>query len=351
MENLPKKGNKYETLEGEPVAELEAAANQLDTHATRLEREGSAVDISEETAERAEKKTSKIKSLLKAASMGLALVGAAETVSYGTSRYEITTEAGQDGKIEYEHEDPETTRIVKFLTGAAELAPEDRIHFYRQEVRNAQMQLMKITNPGEFGIEEQNAFEGKLPTDEQGLRELMGEIFTKIDKITGITPGDIKVRIDKAFALSIQSHISHNPALEKVVWNMLKKVGAPRVRWAAPQDNLWSQAHGSFAGPGRANYMSSDNTIYITPGSDNETLGKILFAESAHAQQFNEHPISSRARYIADTTKTLVRSIRGNKTMYEAQHEQYETPGSIEYEAHKEIEPRLIAEAMEDEKK
>jgi hypothetical protein len=352
MENFPKTNNKHESREGEPIAELEASVNQLDTHATRLEREGSGVDISEETAERVDKKAGKIKNFLKVASMGIALYGTYEVGSYVNSRHEITTEVGQDGKIKYDHEDPETTRILKFLTGAEGLALEDRIHFYREAVRNAHVKLAELTNPAELEIDAQNTFEGSLPTDEQGLRERLRDIYTKYDMAGfGSVQSDIEKRIDETFDKSIASSVEYNPAMEKMVWNLQMKVGSPRIRWAAPKENLWSQVQGSFAGPGRANYSLEDNTIYITPGTGNEALGGMLVAEDAHALQFNERPISSRVRYVVDTAQTLVRSIRESRTMHEAQHDQYDTPGSIEYEAHKVIEPRLISEALEEENK
>jgi len=353
MEDFSKTINKHETQEGEPVADLEAAASQLDTHATILEREGGEVDISEETVERIEKKVGKIRNLLKAASMGLALYGTYEVGSYATSRYEITTEVGQDGGVEYQHEDPETTRILNFLTGKSELSPEDRIHFYRQEVRNTHERLLSLEVNAEYGLDEKNAFEESMPDDEQGLREYMGDLLQKLATIVGdsVAPDEIEKRVNMFFAHAIDPKVRYSPELEKLVWNMQKKVGAPRLRWAASTDNLHSKLHGSLSGPGRANYSEEDNTVYITPGAFDETLGKTLLAENAHAFQFNENPVTSRVRYAVDTAKTLASMLRDNKSYYEAQHEQYQTLGSIEQEAHEIIEQRLTDEGLEEEKR
>jgi hypothetical protein len=285
--------------------------------------------------------------------MGLALYGTYEVGSYTTSRYDITTEVGQDGKLEYEHEDPETTRILNFLTGKSELSPEDKIHFYRQEVRNTYERSLSLEGVTEYGIDEKNAFEESLPDDEQGLRKRMGELLIKRASISGDTveQSQIDKNVDMFFAHAVNPKVRYSPELEKMVWNMQKRVGAPRLRWAASTDNLHSKLHGSLAGPGRANYSEEDNTIYITPGAYDETLGKTLLAENAHAFQFNKNPITSRVRFLIDSTQTLVQAIRENKSLYETQHKQYETPGTIEYEAHEEIEQRLMDEALEEEER
>ena len=105
------KTNKQESLPTTPFEELEMVTENLSARVARLEREGSTVDISEETSERISKKIDKIKNILKVASMGLALYGgvkvADEVNDYATSRYEITKKTGADYKVEYEHEDPE----------------------------------------------------------------------------------------------------------------------------------------------------------------------------------------------------------------------------------------------------
>ena len=372
MENLPERENKYESREGEAIAELEVALDQLDTHATRLEREGSDVDISEETAERVEKKGGKIKNLLKVASMGLALYGGiklgSEVEDYGTSRYEITTEIGQGGKVEYQHEDPETTRILKFLTGAEELAPEDKIHFYRELVRSeyvTKIQRKKFSKAfdvvknyedaaklSSLSIEDYNALEADLPSNEVELRRQLRGIYAEYDLILkGTVQDDIDERVEKAFAESIQAAVEYNPALEKIVWNLQKKVGAPRIRWSAPHDNTFSDRAGHIVGAGRSMYVSRDNTIYITPGSNVEALGKNLVAEDAHALQYNEHPVKSRIRKTLDVVRIQVRAVRENKTQYESQLAEYDIPGSIEYEAHEEIEKQLISEFEKEEKR
>lgn len=338
-----------ETVESTPGERLESATDKIEAHLNELSESGSDIDSSEQTVERVTKKVSKIRSILNAASIGMALMTAYEVGSYATSRYEITAEAGPDGKTKYKHEDPQTTRIMQFLTGEKELAVEDRIYFYQQVVRDANKQLADIYNE-DRGIDAQAAFEKNLPSDEKGLRILLRDIYTKYDVwregIFGNVEGDIETRIDEAFAKSIERPTEYDPALEKMIWDLQMKVGAPRIRWSAPEANIHSKVMGHIAGPGRANYERSSNTVYITPGSDTDTLGKLLVSEDAHALQFNKYPVQSRARYVVDMAQTALRAVQEHKSMHSAQYEEYKTPGTIEYEAHNVIEPRLIKEAV-----
>jgi hypothetical protein len=374
MEKLPKTDNKYETQEGEPIAELEAAVDQLDSHATKLEREGSDVDVSQETAERVEKKVGKIRSLLKVASIGLALYGSVkvgdDVKDYTASRHEITLEVGQDGRLEYEHDDPETTRILNFLTGKENLSNEDEIHFYRELVRSEVRSILerekyqKVIGDLEgswdeisreaaelsaLSLEELNTMEKSLPEDGAGLRLRLREIYSEQDLILhGEVQNDVDARVDEAFADAVEAGVEYDPIIEKLVWDMQKKVGAPRIRWAAPADNQKAKDVGHRVGAGRAFYTASDNTIYITPGSNAQTLGRLLVTEDSHAFQFNNEPVTSRVRSMIDEVRIQMRARVENMTRYEAQFAEYDISGTIEHEAHEVIEKRLIGEFMEE---
>jgi len=363
MNQSPENTRERNELKSAEVEHLEEVLLDLTTHTKQLERAGSAVDVSVEAAERVQKVIKRINSLLKVSLTGLALLSgvkvAEEVHSYSNSRYEITTEVGSDGTIEYSHEDAETTRILKFLTGAAELAPEDKVHFYRELLRSEIKKreelerALAVVGTQEdatahehtsivLTLEEQSDLEKSLPMDEANLRQMLRDFYAEDDFLYfGEVQADIDNRVEKAFADAVEKTVEYDSALEKIVWNMQMKVGAPRIRWSAPEDNDFSKLAGHMAGAGRSMYWPSDNTIYITPG----TTGADLVAENAHAKQFNDEPIESRVRTIIDGVHIAIRAVRENKSLHEAQFEQYETPGTIEHEAHEVIEPQLISEA------
>lgn len=328
-----------ETFEGLNLHNLEEVVNDLSEVVDSLEKSGREQDITPETYSGILSKLSNIKNIVKGAMFGLALLGGAQqAISYGASRYEMTAEG--------RHEDPETDRILDFITGAAELAEEDHIYFYQQLVRSEQKKMWRIFEQKGYDIEDLNELEENLPTDEAGLRERLRELYGQKDMIFyGEVKGDIDNRVDQAFEESIQVSFNYDPKLAETIRQLHERVGAPRIRWSAPMDNVHSQRHGAIAGAGRANYSFNDNTIYLTPGLENGTLGRVVLAEYSHAVQFNDEPIKSRVRGVIDIANTVITSVREDISLYQAQHRQYSTPGTIEYEAHEEIEKELKEEA------
>lgn len=67
-----------------------------------------------------------------------------------------------------------------------------------------------------------------------------------------------------------------------------------------------------------------------------------LFAESAHAKQFNDDQIGSYLREIQRLSAMARNIITSGNSLESAYQKEYKTPGTIEHEAHKVIEPYLI---------
>lgn len=361
MNHSPENSPAEPTAEEVGVEEVSEAVDALAKHATQLERAGSDADVSPETVERVRTVLDKVKRTIKYASLGLLLLGGAkaaeEIKTYSDTRYEITKEVGEDGTIEYVHEDAETTRILNFLTGAAELPEEDKIHFYRELLRQEvaqRKQMDKFVELGSQGLDaeeqtkqsaltldEQIAIEESLPTDEAALRSLLRSFYEEFDLLYyGEVQPDIDERVDQKFKDTVDISIDYDPILEQVIWEMQQKVGAPRIRWSAPDNNSFSKIAGHAVGAGRSMYNREDNTIYITPG----TTGKNLLAENAHAEQFNDEPVQSRAQQLIDELRIQLRMISEGQDRYTAQLAEYERHGSIEHDAHEVREGELLEE-------
>jgi hypothetical protein len=368
MEKLPKEDNKLESQEGGPVSELHAAVEQLDVHATQLEREGSDVDISEETAERIEKKTTKIKDALKILGLGLALYGAGgvtkEVDEHLSSRYEITKSIDSKGDVKFEHEDEETTRILNFLTGAEELSQEDRVHFFREIVREhlinkiVEERKLQLLSDGSYNpedgvhlrLEETQEIEKSIPFTEEELKaKLLPQYIDYFTVMGSDQPeADAIERINKEFADAVDSPITYDKNLQRSVWEMHQKVGSPRIRWASPTDSEKAKRTATHVGAGRAFYLSSDNTIYIVPGAKISDLSGDWLAEVAHSYQYHTQPVTTRIRSVIDEVKIQMRAISENKTRYEAQLAEYDISGTIEHEAHQVIEKELMDDFLKE---
>lgn len=353
MERIPNTQDVQESSPTTPKERIEASAQSLENEVGALAALEPKGEISDATVERVQKKASFLKNFIRVASIGAALVGANEVRSYASSRYEISTVTREDGSTTYEHEDPETNRIMSYLTGEKPLAQEDRIFFYRQVVREAYREHQRFLaaskgDTADVGIDALNAYETDIPTDEQGLKKKLAQIYAYEDAVLGDfgSNGTAEDRVEKTFAEAIKAPIKYDPTFAKILWSIQEKVGAPRIRWAAPGENTHSNITSRLVGAGRANYQHSDNTVYLQPGA----VGETLVAEDAHAYQFNHKPIQSRAQFLIDTGRTVAASIRNGTKMYEEQKKQYSTPGSIEYEAHEVIEAKIIKEAEEEER-
>lgn len=234
---------------------------------------------------------------------------------------------------------------MEYLTGEKPLPEEDRVFFYRQVVREEMRNNADIT-PHEGGIEWLNTLEEKLPNDEAGLRERMVELLKARDYVFGDNQGNYEARVTTAFEHEIKLPVAYDPAIAKILWKLQARVGAPRIRWEAPGQNIEATVSGQMSGAGRAHYNSETNTVYITPGS----VGATLVAEDSHALQFDQHPIASRVQFVLDMTQSAVRAYKEHTTVYEQQLKDYRTPGTLEYDAHKVIQPTLIRQ-VEDESK
>lgn len=106
-------------------------------------------------------------------------------------------------------------------------------------------------------------------------------------------------------------------AVRSKLWYLAEEVGWPKIRWTdeAPRQH------------GRAFYDANTRTVYVDRGEEfTDTL-----AEFAHAKQHTDNFDDFYARAVRD------------HATYGYSYSQYHTPGTIEYEAHQEIEPELRA--------
>ena len=94
----------------------------------------------------------------------------------------------------------------------------------------------------------------------------------------------------------------------------------------------------------RGNYVEIVNCIYINAkkATDQDILVDIYLDELAHVKQSNDGPFLNRFKYLLEKL-IIIGEIMVSQS-YNAFLDNYEIPGSSEYEAHKVIAPQLKAE-------
>jgi len=288
----------------------------------------------------AARKTGKVASYA-ALAMALGL-----TLNHMRTRYEISDVRGPEGEVTYSHQDERTTQILDFLTGKAELAPEDRVYFYRQALHekfggadNAELGLPPLPDNLD-DLDEAALF--KLAVDTFTIEDEILVPEESRDEALGWLPPE--ERATRLFADAISAPVAYDPELERIIWELQERVGSPMIRWAAEGEGTLAGIMAQYAGRGRAFYDPLTNTVYLTPGDPSQ----VLAAEDAHSVQFNDRPVQAYSRAVGDSALTLIRSLRTGQSYRDSYMEEYNRYGSLEHEAHKFIEPGIVKDIIEE---
>ena len=326
----------------EALDTTETKLEVLEERITGLSRAGfEHTDISEEREKKITRAVGKLKSVVGIGALAFSLTELHEVAESLTPQYTITEETDAEGRKHFMHEDAKTDQIMKYLTGETDLPEEDRLIFYRQLVRG-QRELFFLSQEDRASIESQNKLNEELGDTPEELRTQLADIYEEIDVVLGRKTDDYERKAESAFKDAARPPMEYSPEFATTLWRIQQKVGAPRIRWTDSDDGVV----GKRIGHGRAYYVKEDNTVYLTPGE----IGQTLVAEDAHAYQYTQSPVWTRIRHQVDTVRTKWQAYREAKTFYEVQQKQYETPGTVEHEAHTIIEPMLIEEARRIEK-
>ncbi|MES2931177.1 MAG: hypothetical protein V4682_00580 [Patescibacteria group bacterium] len=289
--------------------------------------------------------------MVKAVSYTALTMSLAATMNHARTRYEITETASAEGGVVYEHEDERTTQIMRFLTGAGELPPEDRTMFIREAVRaefgtyNAEIEASLPGIPEDFESLDEAALRTLLLTRFEAVEEHMKKIFPEHrsgGRGRRVYSSD---RVEEIFKEAVESPMENDPEYAQLIWELQQRVGAPRIRWAAEGEDGLASFMAHHAGDGNSFYNPVTNTVYLAPHYSINALA----SEDAHSLQFNERPILSYAHGISSYASTVMLALSGKGTLSISHQGQYQHPGSFEHEAHSVIEPQLIKDIQEEE--
>jgi len=142
-------------------------------------------------------------------------------------------------------------------------------------------------------------------------------------------------------------YFSAKSGIYEALWQIEKETGSPKVRIMESDKKLKEEW-------GRSGYYQPETNMVVIsavelmieyrPGQNivsNPKLIRPLFSEFSHAEQQKGNPKETDRRFSEDLKQRYDRAKTLGITEDAAQKYEYSTPGTIEHEAHKIIEPRL----------
>jgi hypothetical protein len=280
-----------------------------------------------------------LKKIFRIFSFATVLTGAAGMADYTLTRYKVEPRPVASGGINYEHQDPETTHIINVLAGKEQLNDSDKkdilIDYLTDELPSHQREGdYNYINPADL----KNKSLGELTE--------IAEKFVHIENPDGqfIYPEEKLKNI-----ITNPNPEAFDPQLCNALWKLEQECGNPKVRFRlATKKKMFG-----LYNPGRSFYNSNTNTAFIDI-SDNEATIDNYIAELSHGRQFDRSPISSNLLYVRDIIKTAKGFLAGDEASADqnnvvgraerSYNRLYEEPGTLEYDAHNVIQPKLRSE-------
>lgn len=269
-----------------------------------------------------EKLKKSLKNLFRAltfsALLTLSVVG---TSPYTYTRYSVDSKINERGAIEYTHQDEETTHVINVLAGKEKFTVADRENIYMDLLTG---KLEEAHKKGQY----LDAKKDKLPETSikkkvQIAEELSSSGYLEDEKLIKASMIDPSPKV-------------FDEDLYSALWKLEQECGNPKVRFMFEGK---TQRYSGSAG--RSFYSAMSNTIFIDVGSNEQTT-KAFIAELSHAKQFDENPINSLVVSIKDDIHVQMEASKKNLSFREVYDQtMYDQPGTIEYQAHQEIEPEL----------
>jgi len=217
---------------------------------------------------------------------------------------------------EFKHEDPETTHIINALCGKEPFTENEKLNIA-------------------IGITVKSCKASKTPVPEDIQSWDLQEIKDLYLKTTNNPEYHLK-EFD-----TILSGAVYLEGLYSIIWEQEKRSGSPYVRWSVTENtaNIGDVHNGAF-------YEADTHTMYIKPEALTcSNITDQYVAEVSHALQYTEKPVRNLLRNICDNFTALVIARQtGMDTRDVRNLILYDEPGTVEYEAHKIIEPVLQAE-------
>lgn len=239
-------------------------------------------------------------------------------INHKSTRYQVRKKTLSDGKVVFEHEDRETTEILNYLSGKGVLSRKMKIKIVAREVSNYLL-LVGEKTPGD------------LETNEAKLKEKCLALYWCLGVVKQAQPGQ---KSASDWLDNVASPRMADEDLYQSIWLIEGIAGNPKLRWTTSFERHAPESVG---------YYSSRNTIYIDPPSVYGLPDFWQFvSEAAHGKQYHKKPMRSEWLSKRDHLRMWAAALMAGSDygkIYDCVL--YDKPGTLEYEAHKIIEPEL----------
>lgn len=273
-----------------------------------------------------------LKKMFRIFTFATALTGAAGVADYTLTRYKVEPKSSNGGEITYAHQDQGTTHIINVLAGKEKMTDADKKEIYIDYLVDALRELHKEGN-----------YEGMSRGDFDNM---------SLDELDQAATEFMAVQQDSRKLIPELNAEAYDPELYKALWKLEQECGNPKVKFRlGSKKNFFS-----LYNTGRNFYNPYTNTVFLNVGDNEETVDNYV-AELSHGKQFGENPVSSNLSAVKGILKAVKNGVFEEQTTpdqtetnqkYGSIDSNYETlydePGTLEYEAHKVIEPKLRAE-------
>jgi len=230
------------------------------------------------------------------------------------------TKLMESGKIVYKHPDRETTSIIDYIAGKSDL-PEDI-------KKDLLLYYVKTFYSGN---------NLKLPNNLKNFN---------YDELADFYISSLNQNIK--FGLKINSEAKKTffekprfgEKLYEYLWEVESRGGNPKIRWTTQASKAETLLITNYSTPF---YFAPTNTLFIDPPTTFEDFQtqSSFFAESAHAIQRKNSVLKFDFKVLDAVFRTVYNSAKNKKSLTDEYDNLYKKPGSLEYEAHEEIEQKL----------
>ncbi len=238
----------------------------------------------------------------------------------------------------YTHQDIETTAVLNALSGKEELPLKYQTELFRQKlIKEYNLRKSKDVKGYDATGEMFNSIKN---SDARDLTRFAKEKFEWNYDPIGPHSNDEELLSEYYSYYGVNPTLNkYDETLYKALWKINKENGAPRIR-------LYINPNVDGA-VGRSHYQSWENAMYLDLGNT-PNLRDLYLSETSHAKQYAK---STPEQFAAWDKKRdeVFRLQRKWGTPEDKIYDtgMYATPGTLEYDAHRIIEPTLRSELIE----